>query len=208
MGSLIAECVRFGWETFWKRPPVFLGAVLVVAVASWLGSMSAAAFGEDFGLFVGFVINMVVGILIGMGEAAFFLKAEQSLDTVSLYDLWHPQPFWKYVGATALAALASFAGLLLLIVPGIIISLMFMFSAYIVISRALPPLEALKESRRITKGNLWPLLGLVLTLIAINILGFLALFVGLLVSMPVSMLALVRAYRTLEQSKSEPVPAR
>ena len=81
--------------------------------------------------------------------------------------------------------------------PGVIVGLMFMFTTFIVIDRGLGPIEAMKESRRITDGHKWTLLGFSLMLVLINLLGMLALVVGLLVTIPVSSLALVQAYRLL-----------
>lgn len=88
-------------------------------------------------------------------------------------------------------------GFLLLIVPGIIFALMFLFTTFIVIDRQLGPIEAMKESNRITRGHKWRLLGLLLLLTLINILGLMALGLGLLISIPVSSLAFTYAYRTL-----------
>jgi uncharacterized membrane protein len=82
-------------------------------------------------------------------------------------------------------------------VPGIIFMLMFMFTTFIVIERELGPIDAMKESRRITRGHKWQLLGFLLLLVLINLLGLLALVVGMLVSIPVSSLAFAHAYRLL-----------
>jgi uncharacterized membrane protein len=66
----------------------------------------------------------------------------------------------------------------------------------------------MKESNRITRGHKWPLLGLVALLILINVLGVLALVVGLLVSIPVSTFAFVQAYRSLSgRPETRPVDA-
>lgn len=93
--------------------------------------------------------------------------------------------------------MAVAVGFVLLIVPGVVVALTFMFTTFIVIDRALGPIEAMKESRRITHGHKWTLLGFSLMLVLINLLGILALVVGLLVTIPVSSLALVYAYRQL-----------
>lgn len=194
------EAIRFGWRTFKSRPWLYIGASIVVALASWLGGLIAGMFvAEGVGALLAFAINITVGMLIGMGEAAFFLKAHAEPAGVQIADLWHPRPFWKYVGVSVLTTLAIGLGLILLVVPGIIVALMVMFSCYLVIDRQLGPIEAMKESRRITKGHLMELFLLALALIGINILGFIALFVGLLVSIPVSMLAFVYAYRSLSR---------
>jgi uncharacterized membrane protein len=65
----------------------------------------------------------------------------------------------------------------------------------------------MKESKRITHGYKWPLLGFIFVLALVNLLGALALGVGLLVSVPVSTLALVHAYRTLGGQANRAVPA-
>ncbi len=72
-----------------------------------------------------------------------------------------------------------------------------MFTTFIVIDRELGPIEAMKESMRIARGHRWPLLGLIVLLALIVLVGVLALFVGLLVAMPVTTLAFVHAYRVL-----------
>jgi uncharacterized membrane protein len=139
-----------------------------------------------------------------MGGTAFYLAAHDNLNPVELSSLWHPRPFWKYVGASLLLGLAVGVGLLLLIVPGIILALMFMFSTLIVIDRELGPLDAMTESNRVTHGYKWNLLGLVPILFLINLLGILAFVVGLLVSIPVTALAFMHAYRVLSGAAGVP----
>lgn len=125
------------------------------------------------------------------------------MQNASIKDLWTPHPFWRFVGGQILLGLIVIAGLILLIVPGIIWGLKYMFTPFITIDRGLMPMEALRESGRITQGHKGELFLLMLALIGINILGFICLFIGLFVSIPVSALATVYAYRTLERQASE-----
>ena len=155
---------------------------------------------------IGTVINLALGTLLSMGATAFYLAAHDNPDTADLSLLWHPRPFWKYLGASILLALAVAIGFVLLIVPGIILGLMFMFTTFVVIERELGPIDAMSESHRLTRGHKWRLFGFVLLLLLINVLGVLALVVGLLVSIPVSTLAFVHAYRVLG-GKPGPRPA-
>ncbi|HEX9752495.1 MAG TPA: hypothetical protein VGA46_03465 [Methyloceanibacter sp.] len=155
---------------------------------------------------IGTVINLALGTLLSMGATAFYLAAHDNPDTADLSLLWHPRPFWKYLGASILLALAVAIGFVLLIVPGIILGLMFMFTTFVVIERELGPIDAMSENHRLTRGHKWPLFGFVLLLLLINLLGLLALVVGLLVSIPVSTLAFVHAYRVLG-GKPEARPA-
>lgn len=195
--------VSFGWETFKKRPWFFIGASAVVLIVYVVAGSLVEAIDSAFSgnpkdpSLVGLVLNLALSTLINMGVTAFYLNAHDNPETVTLSSLWHPQPFWNFLAATILTGLAIIAGFILLIAPGIIFMLMFMFVMFIVIDRGLGPIEAMKESRRITRGYKWQLLGFVLVLTLINLVGALALLVGLLVTVPVTSLAFVHAYRAL-----------
>ena len=61
--------------------------------------------------------------------------------------------FFKYLGASILYGLIIFAGSLLFIIPGIIWAIRYQFCIYFVIDKGLRPIEALKMSSKIIKGN-------------------------------------------------------
>ncbi len=211
----VGEAIRFGWETFKKRPWFFVGIYAFIGVVTSGFQMS---FGADentqltiTGTFIltaivlG-VIAAVIQTLVKMGETNILLRAHDDVAVVSWRDMWMPEPFWTYLFGTIVVGLIVFVGVILLIVPGIIFALRYMFVPYLIIDRKLSIGEALKESARITLGHKWQLLVLVLAIAGINILGVLALVVGLLVSIPVSMLATVHVYRKLEHAAGEVAP--
>lgn len=233
MGFSPSSALRFGWDTFKKRPWFFVGAFLLVviaqAVVEGLSRAIDAPFGgpESDGAFLGSLLSLALGTLISMGVTAFGLAAHDNPDTVELSALWHPHPFWKYLGLTILFTLMIVAGILLgvalvaalgvegglavaiplLVVLGVILGLMFAFSTFLVIDRGLGPIGALQESYRITNGYKWDLFWLSLLLLLINLAGLLALVVGLFVSAPVTLLALTHAYRVLGGGAATPRPA-
>jgi uncharacterized membrane protein len=189
-----------------------VGSTFVILLASGLinaftsGIDAAIAGSAEEPSIIGTVVNLGLGTLISMGATAFYLAAHDNPDTADLSLLWHPRPFWRYLGASILLSLAVAIGFVLLIVPGIIFGLMFMFATFIVIERELGPIDAMNESHRLTRGHKWQLFGFVLLLVLVNLLGLLALLVGIFVSIPVSTLAFVHAYRVLG-GKAETRPA-
>lgn len=197
------SAIRFGWETFKKRPWFFVGATVVIFFA--YGVVGAISNGIDAVLgataeepsLIGGLVNLALSTFVGMGVMAFFIAAHDNPETVDLSALWHPQPFWKFLGTSILVGLAIGIGFILLIVPGVIAAIFFMFSTVIVIDRGLGPIEAMKESMRIGQGHRWTLLGLLALMALIALAGALALLVGLLVAIPVTTLAFIHAYRVL-----------
>lgn len=204
----IGDCIRFGWETFKQRPWILIGAFVLAMVIAGLPS----AFGPQptvgpdgqiipppastLGAIVA-LVSIAVSVLVGLGLATFSLRAHDNINGVQIADLWNPGPFWRFLGAYILTVIAIALGFLALIIPGIILSMGLAFVSYLVVDRGLGPIESMKESWRITKGHKWQLLLLFLALLGINLLGILALLIGVFVTVPITMLAFAHAYRTL-----------
>ena len=202
----IGECIRFGWETFKKRPGILIGAfvltMLIPSIPGILVPSPEVAPGvpppsPTTAELVATLTSLVLGIFAAIGMTTLALRAHDDIATVKIGDLWNPQPFWRYLGAQFLVAIIIFVGLLLLIVPGIIAALGLLFVLYVVIDRGAGPINALKESWRITNGNKWQLFLFGLVLSGLNLVGVLLLVVGLLVTVPVTWIAVTHAYRTL-----------
>lgn len=203
----VGECLKFGWESFKKRALFLVGLTLIIIAVSMASSYIFGNFSNGILAFIGFLASLSVSILLDMGVTAFVLKYHDNVDAPKYSDLWHPQPFLYYAGATVLSALMVMIGLVLLVVPGIIFALSLMFVKFVVIERGLAPIEAMKESARIAKGHRWELLILLLAIIAINVIGAIPFGLGLLVTIPVSALAVAHKYRSLVHGAGEMTPA-
>jgi hypothetical protein len=202
----IGDCIEFGWETFKKRPGILIGAFfLVMLVPSIPGILfpgpeitpggpppppSAAAM-------LASLAGVVLGVFATLGGTTFALRAHDDVAGVQIGDLWNPQPFWRFLGTQLLVGLIILAGFLLFVVPGIIAAIGLGFAPYLVVDRGTGVIDALKQSWHITRGYKWRLLLFGLVLIGLNLLGLLALVVGLLVTVPITWLAVTHAYRML-----------
>lgn len=204
----VRESIRFGWETFKKRPWFFLFTFLVISVLTSNYSYNVGEGEMRFhaGLITLVILSGALGVvvqtLVGMGKINLCLRAHDNAEAVSWADLWHPHPFWRYLLTMFAYFAIVIAGFILLIVPGVVWALTYAFAPYLVIDRGLGVREALRESARMTYGHRWHLLQLALALVLVNVVGLLCLIVGLLVSAPVSALAFVHVYRLL----SSPAP--
>ncbi len=191
-----------GWQTFKKRPGFLIGATFVALVIMLI--LRGVSYGVspqplEMGFFgsVTSIIALLLTVLVDMGLTALALKAHDDVEKVSFSDLSHPHPYWSYLLATIATAIIVVIGFFLIIIPGIIAALALLFVKFIVIDRNTPGFDALRESVRITHGHRWDLLGLFLAVLGINILGVLCLGIGLLVSIPVTSIAVAHAYRML-----------
>jgi uncharacterized membrane protein len=204
----VGDCIRYGWETFKQRPWILIGGFLLAMIIASIPGMFGPPpeFGPDGKVIpqplttlevVSSLASLVVSIFVGLGLTTFSLRAHDNIQGLQIADLWNPGPFWRFLGAHILTAIAIALGFLALIVPGIILAVGLGFVPYLVVERGLGPIEAIKESWRITKGHKWQLFLLVLALIGINLLGVLALIVGVFVAAPISIIAYAHAYRTL-----------
>jgi uncharacterized membrane protein YczE len=96
MGFTAGEAIRFGWETFKRRPWFFVGATLIIMLVSGLidaftrGIDAAVSGSADQSSLLGSLISLLAGTLINMGATAFYLSAHDNPDAVDLSALWHP----------------------------------------------------------------------------------------------------------------------
>ena len=107
---------------------------------------------------------------------------------------------WRYALAMIASIIIVLIGFVLLIVPGIIAQVMLSLVVFLVLEKNMMPIQALKESRRMTQGKRWDLFLFLLVACVFNIIGALIFGVGLLVMLPITMLAFAHVYRSIDKS--------
>jgi len=197
--------VKFGWqkikENFWPLVAVTVIGIIVNAMFSYSvksleKTMPAASFIVNL---CSTAVNMIM--TLGITKIGLKVYAGEKFEVSEIFESY--RLFLKYLLATILYFLAVIGGLILLIVPGIILIIRMGLYTYLIVDKQMGPLEALKESMRLTKGNAFNLFLFWFLLLGVLILGFLCLIVGLIVAIPVSLLAYVFVYRYLE-AKNQP----
>jgi len=114
-----------------------------------------------------------------------------------LFPLGGAQDFFSFLLAAVLYGLMVGFGLALLVVPGVILAVRYGLWGLVVVDQHADPLEAFKRSAVVTEGVRWELLVFGLALAGVNMVGALALGVGLLATIPVTAVAAARVYRQL-----------
>jgi len=139
----------------------------------------------------------VISILTSIGAIKIALKLYNG-QKPDFFDLFNNfSLFFKYLFSSIVYGLIVFGGMLLLVIPGIIWLLKFYFFNYLIVDKNLTPITALKQSAHITNGAKKELFVFSLVLGLLNLAGALCLIVGLLITIPISMLAMTFVYKKL-----------
>ena len=85
--------------------------------------------------------------------------------------------FWKFLGLGIVLSLALLGLSILLIIPGIIFMIFWMFSPYVLMKENKKIIESMKTSKKIVKGKWWSVFGYFILLILIIISISLAFFI-------------------------------
>ncbi len=182
------ELLRFGWNTF-KQHAWFLIALtfLYFLVTFIVADIS--------------VIRDIVSMLMSIAFTAVTLKLVDGHS--SRYgDLLVPFKTYKvtlhYFLASILYMLIVLVGLILLILPGVYLLVRLQFFAYLLVEHEnMGVIESLKKSMEMTKGKFWSLFGFGIVFVLVNLLGLIALGIGLFVTIPVTCIAYAMMYRKL-----------
>ncbi len=196
----IGEAIGFGWEIVKKRFWFLIGLLVLVALVH-IGTELISALVEYYSplatLILGLVFFVVTTVVhLGTLKITLLLVDDKPASYGELFKYFNL--FIRYAVASILYALIVLGGFILLIVPGIIWAIRFQFFGYFIVDKETSIIDSLKKSAHVTHGAKWTLFVFEMALILLNIVGFFCLFVGLLVTIPISMIAYAYIYRKLQ----------
>ncbi|MEZ0449787.1 hypothetical protein, partial [Cellulomonas sp. ICMP 17802] len=216
--SPIGEAFSWGWKKFTQSGGLFILAALVwfvvAAVALTIVSIIFGGFGALFdpngtgmGLQVGFSLGIfvltAVGAIVGYLIQAAFIKA--ALDVTEGRQLGFGD-FFKFVepGPVILTALIlALVNAVLNAVPffgglaALVVNFLLLFTFWFVIDKHLEPVDAIKASYQLVTANLSTTILFYLLAIVVVIAGAILCGVGLLVAVPVVLLATAFLFKRL-----------
>ncbi len=194
---------------FWLLLAILIIQQVLVNIPSAIAGIIQGLYhlpdGEPIGALLSFVAMTAIGTILQAGLVGIALTVVSG-GAPHIGDLFSKtRVFWRYLGCSILYGLIAVGGFFLLIFPCVIWLLKFSLWPYFIVDRNVGVIEALKMSSLATKGYKPSLLVLYIYLMSLNLLGVVALFVGLFVTIPITILTFAWVYRRL--SGLIPAPA-
>lgn len=191
----------------WKQATERLGFFVLIFLIS-LASVSVpiviyALTMNDYPVisWIAYVIYLIIIFILGIGVVKISLDIVDGKEPKikDLFVNWRRLP--TFLGTTILYTIICFVGFMLFLIPGMIWMTKFYLAPYYAIDKGLNPIESLKASSQATMGVKWDVLAFYILTQIVIMLGFLAIGIGLLVTIPLVSVATAGLYRTLSGGK-------
>lgn len=187
----IGDMISQGWELTKNNLPFLIGYQIILYVLT----LFTSKYGYNSTL-----VNLIAWILVVIVKMGLYKSCLLITDGIKphfdqLYLNW--RMFLTWIIANLLFGLMFAIGLILFIVPGLYVWARYGLFPFFIVDKGVGPIEALKLSSKATEGVRWEIFLLFLACTGLNILGFLIFGVGLLFTIPISLLAITKVYRML-----------
>lgn len=193
------EALQFGFTTTRKHFFFLAEIVLFLMLLNVLPGIITQIIREDFSVALSLLVSIMFGALqmvINIGLITISIRYVEGKQN-TFKDLFTHIPFIPYLLASLVYGCIVLGGMILLVIPGIIWGIKYGFYPYLIVDRNLGVIDSLKKSAEITKGVKWDLFVFGILLGLINVAGFFVFFIGLFVTIPMTMLAMAYVYRKL-----------
>jgi uncharacterized membrane protein len=141
-------------------------------------------------------VSLIVGAAVQSAYLGGILDIANGRQ-VSVGSFFRPRNIGSVIIAGLIVGIITTIGFFLCVIPGLIATIMLMFTVVALIDRNLQPVEAVKTSFEISKANFGNAILAWLVMVVTFVVGALLCGVGLLVAAPVAILILVYTYRKL-----------
>jgi len=172
IGSLFSNSWRRYEKRFGTLISIYLPSLILLVIGEILlvqPSLPEIILGS-FILFLSVIVSIAagVGLIISIDKGTNFAESYHAGFKL----------FWAWIWIAILIEVASLGGFILLIIPGIILSVQLVFALYVLVLEEKHGMQALIQSREYVKGYWWASVGRWLLLLLI--VGALMLVIGLL----------------------------
>jgi len=209
----VGDAFNYGWKKFQEYLGPILIAMLIFLVVggavNFIATLLGGGFGEitdpddiGIGMFFGVgyllfsLLSALVSLLIQAAVVRGALKITEG-ERIELSTFLSTEHLGQVVLASILLAIGTAIGLILCIVPGLILIFFSQFTYQFILDKGLPAFDAIKASFALVNKNLGSVVGLFFASILAFIVGAILCGIGLLVAIPVTIIATAYAYKLM-----------
>lgn len=205
--TVSTDVIGQAWDLVKPQIGMWIVALIICGAISGalngVSSVVSALGGEDPG-FVFYALTLIISLVsavvsllvnAGMMKMAIHHVRSGQADIAQLFNI--TEVIVPVIVAGLLMYIAIGLGMVLLIVPGIIAGLGLSMAIPLVVDQKVDGIEALKRSWATCQPHLGSLFLLFLMLFLLNLAGACACFVGLLITSPITQVAVALTYRNL-----------
>jgi uncharacterized membrane protein len=210
-GASVGNAFNWGWKKFTENIGTILVAAIlyfvVLAVVQGIGFIFIGNQFDDSGdggfwgdLFAQLVLLVVAFVVQAFLQAGIIRGATQITHgrKPTLATMFTSEQLGQVLLAGLLVGIAVAIGFLLLIIPGLIVLFYTQFTYFFVVERRLPAVDAIKASAGLINQHVGTMVGFFFASLLAYIVGAILCGVGLIVAVPVVILAQAFMYRTLQ----------
>lgn len=180
----ISNWFSSGWEIFKKNAGVSIAfAVLAGIVYILLSTIPLAGLLVWYPVIAGFIIASLISL------------KNQSVEFKNY--LWGFRHFLPLLVFTVVSTIFISIGVLLLIVPGIYLSVAYIFAPWLIVDKNIDFWPAMEISRKKVNKHWFGLFSFSIVIILLNIIGCLPFLVGLFITIPLSTCIITAAYKDI-----------
>lgn len=205
----VGAALAYGWGRFWSSAPIWLGLVVAWLAANvaveYVGNGFAfegvRSFGWSGEYSPGAVAGVFATVLVNVLAAAVMTRA-------ALAHTYGQAPSFpeivRFVDPSAvllsgvLLAVGCTVGTLLLVVPALVFAFFAFYTIPFVLDHDQDAVAAVRSSFAFVSANAGRFLMLAVAVVALNLAGALFFGLGLLLTVPVTLIATTHAFRTLQ----------
>jgi hypothetical protein len=173
-GEIVRDSLRIYREHFGVLVAIYAAPMLPVMALSAYAVGSASPWATRAAEILPWAVELFPVGAVTVAVADICLGNRPSLPSAYRIMLAN---FWRYVVTYLLFMLAFAVGLVLLVIPGLIVGVWFMFSCQVCVIERRGPVASLRRSRRLVRGSFWRCAGIWLALLCIVLLGAISLMV-------------------------------
>jgi hypothetical protein len=196
------QLFKDAFSIFSQNIVLFLGILLVPVVFSFVTGLFAPTAAEQsvgIGFSPAYIVMALLSAIVNVFMSIAIILAIQNNALTVMESYKQSMPFFlRYIGLSIVMSVLLFLGFLILIIPGIILSVWFAFSSFVLVVERAGIIDSIKKSREYARGHWWAVFGRIL-LLGLAMLVISMIISGLSVAMPFGILAtaLVAAFTML-----------